>query len=298
MTDGGGLTAATVSARLGLDWDLMPAEVSALGGGMNSQTWLVEAGDRRFVAKAVPADRRATFAAGLACATIVEAAGVEAGAPIRTRHDATTVAVDGSALAVLRFVDGAELTGEPVEERTLIGSTLGRVHLALAGRRVAGTGRYPWIDPGASHLSVRPWVRPAVEAALATWRAIPPGSLTWGLLHTDPAPEAFRLDPGTGTCGLIDWDLGTVAPLLYDLASAEMYVGGPERSGPLIDAYLATGALSTEEVQRALRPMAAQRGAVQADYFAKRIATNDLTGIDDANGNEEGLEDARRMLSA
>jgi len=288
----------TVSARLGLDWDLFPAAVSPLGGGMNSQTWHVEAGDRRFVAKAVPVERHSTFAAGLACAAIVEAAGMPAGAPVRTRHDAITVAIDGRALALLRFVEGAELTGESAEERRLIGTTLGRVHLALAGRRVAGTGRFPFVDAGASHLSVLPWIRPAVEAALGAWEAVPPGSLTWGLLHTDPAPEAFRLDPGTGTCGLIDWDLGTVGPLLYDLASAEMYVGGPERSGPLIEAYLATSALASEEVDRALRPMAQLRWAVQADYFAKRVATNDRTGIDDADDNEEGLEDARRGLSA
>ena len=296
MTDGGGLTAATVSARLGLDWDLLPAEVSALGGGMNSQTWLVEAAGGRFVAKAVPIERRATFAAGLACAAIVEAAGIAAGAPVRTRHDAITVAIDGRGLAVLRFVYGTEITGKSGEERGLIGSTLGRAHLVLAGRRVAGSGRFPWVDAGASHLAVRPWIRPAVEAALAAWDAIPPGSLTWGLLHTDPAPEAFRLDPSTGTCGLIDWDLGTVGPLLYDLASAEMYVGGPDRSGPLIEAYLATGALPPNEVERALRPMAQLRWAVQADYFAKRLTTSDRTGIDDAAGNEQGLEDARRAL--
>ena len=34
----------------------------------------------------------------------------------------------------------------------------------------------------------------------------------------------------------------------------------------------------------------------QADYFARRITTGDLTGIDDPDENEEGLEDARRGL--
>jgi homoserine kinase type II len=120
--------------------------------------------------------------------------------------------------------------------------------------------------------------------------------MTWAPLHTDPAPEAFRLDVASGRCGLIDWDLGVVGPLLYDLASAQMYVGGPRRSGPLIEAYRATGALTTEEIARGLRPLARLRWAVQADYFAKRIATDDLTGIDDPSDNEEGLEDARREL--
>lgn len=244
MTGGGGLAPATVLARLAADWSLADATVSTIDGGMNSQTWFVEAGGRRFVAKAVPIERRETFEAGLAIATIVETAGVRSGAPVPTQDGSMAVAVDGQILALLRFVEGTELTGESIEERVLIGSTLGRLHLALAGHAVAEAARFPWLDPGAEHLSVRPWIRPAIVAAVAAWDAIPPESLTLSLLHTDPAPEAFRLDPTTGDCGLIDWDLGIVGPLLYDLASAEMYVGGPDNSGPLIEAYLATGAVS------------------------------------------------------
>ena len=43
--------------------------------------------------------------------------------------------------------------------------------------------------------------------------------------------------------------------------------------------------------------MRAIRWAVQADYFAKRMATNDLTGIDRPEENEMGLEDARDALA-
>jgi hypothetical protein len=39
------------------------------------------------------------------------------------------------------------------------------------------------------------------------------------------------------------------------------------------------------------------RWAVQADYFASRITSNDLTGINWPQENEKGLEDARRALS-
>ncbi len=38
------------------------------------------------------------------------------------------------------------------------------------------------------------------------------------------------------------------------------------------------------------------RWAVQADYFAPRIATNDLTGIEGPEENEEGLNDGRRAI--
>jgi hypothetical protein len=38
------------------------------------------------------------------------------------------------------------------------------------------------------------------------------------------------------------------------------------------------------------------RWAVQADYFARRLATGDLTGITSSADNEKGLEDARQWL--
>jgi homoserine kinase type II len=39
------------------------------------------------------------------------------------------------------------------------------------------------------------------------------------------------------------------------------------------------------------------RWAVQANYFAWRIAENNLTGITGPEENEKGLEDARRSLA-
>jgi homoserine kinase type II len=265
---------------------------------MNSETWLVEADGRQFVAKAVAADRRRSFEAGLEIATLVEAAGIRAGAPVPTRAGRPTATVGNSVLALLQFVDGSELTGGSESERRTIGSTLGRVHLALAGKVVADAERFHWLDRSAPHLTTRAWLRPSIDGALEAWDALEPASLTWGPLHTDPAPEAFRLDDGSGECGLIDWDLGLIGPLLYDLASAQMYVGGPEESTPLIEAYLATGALRKQEVERGLDTLARMRWAVQADYFAKRVADDDLTGIDGPADNEKGLEDARRALAA
>ena len=87
-------------------------------------------------------------------------------------------------------------------------------------------------------------------------------------------------------------------PLLYDLSSAVMYVGGPARGAPLVEAYLAAGVMERPEVERGLLPLLAFRWAIQADYFARRIATNDLTGIAGPEENEVGLEDARRSLRA
>jgi homoserine kinase type II len=84
---------------------------------------------------------------------------------------------------------------------------------------------------------------------------------------------------------------------MYDLASAVMYVGGPANAGALIDAYLEQEVLDRAEVERTLRPMLRLRWAVQADYFARRLSMNDLTGIENADDNEIGLEDARKGLA-
>jgi homoserine kinase type II len=140
-------------------------------------------------------------------------------------------------------------------------------------------------------------VRPRVAEAVRALDELGHESLTQGLLHTDPAPEAFRLDRATGACGLIDWSTAMTGPLLYDLASAVMYVGGPDRAEPLVQAYLEQAALPRAEVERGLLVMLRFRWAVQADYFAHRIATADLTGIAGAEENEVGLEHARRMLT-
>jgi hypothetical protein len=40
------------------------------------------------------------------------------------------------------------------------------------------------------------------------------------------------------------------------------------------------------------------REAVQGSYFARRLATDDLTGGIDEPGNQKGLNDARRRLAA
>ena len=115
--------------------------------------------------------------------------------------------------------------------------------------------------------------------------------MTWGLLHADPAPEHFRLDATSGRCGLIDWSVALEGPMLADLASAVMYVGGPDHRGHLVEAYLRRAVVAAGEVERSLTVMLRFRWPVQADYFAWRIATHDLTGSAGPADNEKGLDD-------
>jgi homoserine kinase type II len=275
-------------AALAAHWDLADSTITAHHGGMNSATWFVARDDHRWVAKSVPAEAVESFRAGLAVAAAVQRAGIPAGAAVPTVDGAIVADVDGRPLALLEWVPGEPLTD--VDQRQ-IGTTLARVHNGLTGVGVDGMEQFHWVDPDADHLDVRPWIRGAVEGAVDALDDVGPR----GLLHTDPAPEAFRLD--RDQCGLIDWSVAMHGPLLYDVASTAMYLGGPSRATTMLDAYLeATTLLEAAHIKRGLPSMVRFRWAVQADYFARRIATGDLTGISGDAENEKGLEDARAQL--
>jgi len=141
-----------------------------------------------------------------------------------------------------------------------------------------------WLDVTAiDELALREAARDAIEAAE---RLAP--ALTHGILHADPAPEAFLVsEEGVA---LIDWGSACHGPLLYDVASAWMYTH--ER---VLAAYARTAPIGWGEMAGAATFLAF-RWAVQAWYFSNRIRHRDLTGLDGDSGNDKGLADARRAL--
>ena len=271
---------------------LPDARIRPLAGGMTSVVWAVDHGRGRWVAKAVRAGDAGGFTTGLEIAARLEQAGIAAGAPRRTRDGQITVAFGDWVLALLRRVEGTELTDETEHDLRLIGRTLGEIHVAL-GAAPVGSGNWVGWDPQAEDLDVQPWVRSAVMAGIEGVERLGLASLSWGFVHGDPAPEAFLFDAATGTCGLIDWGAAQRAPLLHDLASAVMYVGGLDYANPLIKAYRETGAIPAAKIARGLLPALDYRQAGQAAYFARRVAQHDMTGIDDPAENYEGLNHAR-----
>ncbi|MBR7829468.1 GNAT family N-acetyltransferase [Actinospica sp. MGRD01-02] len=290
-------SARSLSRLLDEHWGLPEAEITAHEGGMSSLTWVVRHGGERRLAKAVSAERYGRrFAAGLAAASRLTEAGIPAGAPVPASDGALTVEYDGTALALLSWVDGDAVEQNTTEGMRLIGNTLARAHLAL-GSSPGKPDIEPRHDPSRLYLGVRPWIRPAIASAHAAVEALDPETLTWGPLHGDPAAEAFLRDPASGEVGLIDWGAYTVGPRVFDLASAVMYAGNLDRARPLIEAYIDAGALSGAEVDRALPAMLGWRWASQAYYFAYRIAADDRTGIADPAENERGLADAKAYLA-
>ena len=279
-------------------WNLSAVTITAHPGGMGSVTWIVEQGDHKWVAKRVARHAGPQFAGGLELARRLEASGIPSGAPVAARDGRLAVDVGDGFLALLSWVPGGPLTGRSTAELQLIGNTLAEVHRALLACSNNGANRFHWVDPDASYLSLRPWLRPAIAAALDGLDAADTGTMSWGLLHADPAPDAFRLDPVTSRCGVIDWSYFLYGPLLYDLASAVMYVGGAADAGDLVQAYLRHGLMNAADVHAGLGPMLRFRWAVQANYFAWRIAENDLTGMSGPLDNEKRLEDARSALAA
>lgn len=214
------------------------------------------------------------MAGGLAVAQRLELAGIPAGAPEPTRAGELTATVSGCRLGLLAWVPGRPLTGQDERQRRLIGTILGQVHQVRSDQTVPVTQRFHWVAPAAGHLSLRPWLRPAVASAVAAIDRVPGRCWSTGLLHADPAP------------GRSGW---TRQP-----AGAVSSTGVPPCMGHCCN--LASGAMSRTEVDGGLALMLRPRWAVQADYFARRIAENDLTGIAGPEENEKGLEDARRAL--
>ncbi|WP_350281356.1 phosphotransferase [Kribbella sp. HUAS MG21] len=268
-------------------WDLKPARLAELTGGMNSATWLAVADGWRVVLKSVGADDTG-FEPGLGLAARLDAAGVRTGCPRPSKRGRLVELVGERQVAVLEYVDGVEL-GDTAEDQAAIGDLLGWVH-AAAGLEPGATADWlKYLLPFEECLDLEPWIRPAVEGAVAD--AVALGPLTWAWLHGDPAAEAFRRQPD-GQVALIDWGSAMRGPILYDVASAVMY----NRPTYVVPSYLTRRPDLAAEVERGLDTFLRVRQAVQAGYFAWRITNNILTGIAGPAENAKGLADARRSF--
>jgi homoserine kinase type II len=243
---------------------------------MNSSAWTISFGAERYVLKVAKASEHA----GLRVSVWLDARGLRTGPPKRM-----TVRGD-RVVALLRFVDGRGL-GTSSGDIDLLGETLGRAHSLLVGAPIPeDLDRWPWawLDPT---VIDEPDLRTAASKAIDAAERLAP-TLTHGILHADPAPEAFLA--GEDGVALIDWGAACHGPLLYDAASAWLYT-----DKRVLAAYARTAPIRPGEMVGAA-PFLAFRWAVQACYFSSRRRRRDLTGLDGDDGNDKGLADARRAL--
>jgi len=269
-----GFGADEVRTVLRTSWQCSPGDCVPLSGNL----WRVSVDGAVFVAKRRPLDRRVRFEAGLHAAERLDRAGIAAGAPVRAADGALTVVAEGGLLALLRWVPGRPLHPDDPIERQWWGNTLAAVHRALVRFTHPGLAPFHRVRPEAPHLSVDDWLRPAVRAAVAAVRKLcVTDQLTYGVLHGNPSPAEFRLDPETGKVGLVEWGDAGGGPLVYDVAAAVRFAGGPDASADLLDGYLAGSALAAasavtrEECEAALPTMLRFRAAVIADRLAARL---------------------------
>jgi len=127
--------------------------------------------------------------------------------------------------------------------------------------------------PGiAEHLGLEPWLRPAVQDAIAaTRRLVVTDQLTYGVLHGEPEAANFRIDPGTGRVGLVGWAGAGTGPLVYDVASAVLVAGGPSAAARPDRRLPARGPVPPEECEVALPVLLRMRAAELAHRAAARI---------------------------
>jgi Ser/Thr protein kinase RdoA (MazF antagonist) len=251
-------------------WHLAPTAITVLSGGLMSRAWIVSAGDARYLARLVDAPARQSVEAGLAAAEHLRGWGMAVGSAVRTLGGSLTAETTDGALAVLSLVPGRPLAGADPVDQQWWGDRLGSVHRALQRFRHPGLKAWKLLDPDASHLGVEPWLRTAVAGAVtATTRLTVTDNLTYGVLHGDPAPEGFVVDPDTGRTGLLDCGASGTGPLIYDVAAAVVYAGGADASAEFLDGYLAAGPVHQDELDAVLPVLLRFRWAVQADWSAR-----------------------------
>ncbi|MFI5896026.1 phosphotransferase enzyme family protein [Actinoplanes sp. NPDC051513] len=260
-----------VRSTLRDQWHLTPCEITALPEEVLSRGWEITAGADRYVCRLAEPGARQPVEAGLVAAEHLRLRNIEAGEPVRTLGGSLTAETPAGALALLRRVPGRRLEGRDPVDQQWWGDRLGVVHKAL--QHFHHPGLRPWqpLDPHAPHLTAEPWLRGAVAEALgAVTRLTVTDRLTYGVLHGDPAPSCFVVDPGTGRAGLLDCGASGVGPLAYDVAAAIGYAGGPAHATEFLDGYVAAGPVDRDELEVALPVLLRLRWAVRADRAARR----------------------------
>jgi Ser/Thr protein kinase RdoA (MazF antagonist) len=279
--------------------------VTPLGGGWNSSTWLVTAGDGRYVAKLVDHLDAQGLGAGLSAAEFAAARGLVCGVPVRTRGGALTITFADGELALLRYVPGIPPDLSAPDQVRRAGQVLARAHKIVRDYPAGDEPRYRWpwewvtrcLDTVAMPAELNAAARRAWQEVVA---AVGDNHLTISLIHSDPGPDSFLLGDAVGRHdALIDWATPLRGPLLYDLASFAVLTlpAGPYAARWFTEGYAEEMPEIGPELAHLGRLVQA-RWIAQAIYFASRIERGINRGHGGPRANEEGLATAYAVLTA
>ena len=281
-----------------------PITVSELGLGFQGETWLITAGDRRYVAK-LCYDTQASFEIGLKMAEIVERHGISSGAPLRTIMGELSVLVahppgQQHPLALLRYVPGSPLDLTAPDAPRLVGTLLGRIHRLLRDDAdIVGLDDavLPYVTEDQPAVFVRyPWLRPLLLRAVAGVRTFEDTTpVTYGGIFGDVLEVIYDEQPDR--VGVVDWGAAGKGPLLFDLALVidQFRRAGSDAIEVLIDNYAAAAAVTTAELG-GLDRYSALLWARQAKSFAWRLVNHVTRGDPDFAAREQTLATYRRKL--
>jgi Ser/Thr protein kinase RdoA (MazF antagonist) len=233
--------------------------------------WTVTIRDVAHAIWAVPAVAKTSLQASVAACDALDACGIGVGQVIRTATGMRTATVTAAGRAPVEMVVRRDPPGRPLDAADPIdqqwwGDMLGRAHRELQAFRHPSVGRLSW--PDADDLA---------DQVRAVTRLTVTDQLTYGVLHGDPAPRLFRIDPETGRSAVARWGLPVIGPLAYDVAVAVYRAGGLLSAAELLDGYASAGPVSRDELDTAVPTMLTLVQAVAARSSGSKHVNDDGT---------------------
>jgi aminoglycoside phosphotransferase (APT) family kinase protein len=275
-------------------------ELSQIPGGASRETWLAEAGDRRYVLRRDPPGSESLVAIGDEFALIGAAA--EAGVPV---PEPLAFEPDGGRFETAGVLM-AEVEGTSVAPRILRKPEYGTARQRLPGQLAEALARIHAIEPASldgalpapgsdpALAQITEWERqldaigeplPAAELGLRWLRANAPEPVEATLLHGDFRLGNFIVD-GDGLAAVIDWELAHLGDPAEDIGwlcirswrfgNDELPVAGVGHAGPFLVAYQAAGGRSVEAERLRFWEIL---GNVKWAIICARQARDHLTGV-------------------
>jgi homoserine kinase type II len=245
--------------------------------------WTVTVAGAAHLIWIVPVADKASLDASVVAADTLAAAGVGVGRPVRTATGMRTATADITGIGPVELMlrhepPGRILAADDPLDQQWWGDMLGRAHRELQSLRHPAVVRLRW--PVDDDLA---------DVVAAVTRLTVTDQLAYGVLHTNPNPCLFRIDPDTGRSAIARWGLPAIGPLAYDIAIAVHYAGGLAVADDLLDGYASAGPVSRDELDAAVPTMLTLVRAVAARAPASSDGAPASMDSDDVNDDGTGV---------